>query len=190
MPRFQPERLLRTLERHGVRYIVIGGLGATFHGSPLRTGDADVCPARDGENLERLAAALREMGARLRSGDTAEGVPFPCDAAFLGQVELLNLTTGLGDLDLSFRPAGTGGYDDLRRAVVSYDLGEGLVVPVAALQDIIRSKEAADREKDRLALPTLRLLLDRARSVGQEPTRESPRDPPDPDREVDPPGRA
>jgi len=156
--------MLRALERHRVRYVLIGGIGATLHGSPLPTRDADICPALDGANLESLASALREMGAKIRTADAPEGLPFACDAAFLRQMKLLNLTTRFGDLDLSFEPSGTGGYADLSARSVEYDLGEGLVVPVAALEDIIRSKEAADREKDRQALPTLRLLLRKRRS--------------------------
>jgi hypothetical protein len=70
-------------------------------------------------------------------------------------------TTKFGDLDLSFEPAGTGGYAQLSTNAVQYDLGAGLLVPVAALEDIIRSKEAANRAKDRQALPTLRLLLEK-----------------------------
>jgi hypothetical protein len=159
MLRLQPEQILGTLERHAVRYVIIGGLGATLHGSPLVTHDADICPARDPENLERLAKALRDMKARIRTSDATEGVPFTCDATFLGQMKMLNLTTRFGDLDLSFEPAGTGGYDDLESRAVQSDLGDGLVVPLASLEDIIRSKEAANRDKDRLALPTLRLLL-------------------------------
>jgi hypothetical protein len=103
------------------------------------------------------------MGARIRTPDTPDGLPFACDATFLRQVRLLNLTTRFGDLDLSFEPSGTGGYEELSPRAVRYDLGEGLVVRVAALEDIIRSKEAANREKDRLALPTLRLLLEKSR---------------------------
>jgi hypothetical protein len=167
LPRFQPEELLRTLERFGVRYVVIGGVGATLHGSPLPTRDADICPATETRNLEALAAALREMQARIRTQDLPEGLPFSCDVAFLRQMKLLNLTTRFGDLDLSFEPSGTGGYEDLAPRAVRYDLGDGLVVPVAALEDIIRSKEAANREKDRQALPTLRLLLRKSR--GDEP---------------------
>jgi len=167
--RFQPEEMLRTLERHQVRYVIIGGVGATLHGSPLATRDADICPAADESNLERLAAALREMDPRIRAPNVPAGLPFACDAVFLRQVRLLNLTTRLGDLDLSFEPSGTGGYDDLQPRSVRYDLGDGLVVPVAALEDIIRSKEAANREKDRQALPTLRLLLAKRRSEPPKP---------------------
>ena len=165
MPRFQPEPILRALERHRVRYVVIGGVGATLHGSPLPTRDADICPAPDSANLESLANALREMQARIRTPDAPEGLPFACDATFLRQMKLLTLATRFGDLDLSFEPSGTGGYADLSLRSVEYDLGEGLVVPVAALEDIIRSKEAANREKDRQTLPTLRLLLQKRRST-------------------------
>src|SRR5437867_4635210 len=105
--------MFRTLEAHGVRYVLIGGLAATLHGSPLRTGDADICPAKDAANLERLARALEAMDARIRAPDAEAGVRFACDARFLAGVELLNLTTRFGDLDIAFRPAGTGGYDDL-----------------------------------------------------------------------------
>ncbi len=145
---------------------MIGGVGATLHGSPLPTRDVDICPARDAPNLDALAAALREMGARIRTPDAAEGLPFSCDAAFLRQMKLLNLTTRFGDLDLSFEPSGTAGYEELSPRAIVYDLGEGLHVRVAALEDIIRSKEAANREKDRQALPTLRLLLEKIRKQG------------------------
>ena len=115
-------------------------------------------------NLERLAAALREMDARIRAPDAPTGLPFTCDAAFLRQMKLLNLTTRCGDLDLSFEPAGTRGYEELEPRSVRYELGDGVVVPVAALEDIIRSKETANRDKDRQTLPTLRLLLEKQRS--------------------------
>jgi hypothetical protein len=107
-----------------------------------------------------LAAALRSLDPRLRAPDAPDGLAFPCDAAFLGQMQILNLTTRAGDVDISFRPSGTEGYEDLARGAVHYDLGGGLIVPVAALADIIRSKEAANRTKDREALPGLRSLLD------------------------------
>jgi hypothetical protein len=144
---------------------VIGGLGATLHGSPLRTGDTDICPARNPDNLDRLAKALVEMDAKLRVPDVPEGLPFPCDARFLGGVQLLNLITRYGDVDVSFAPSGTTGYEDLLRSVVEYDL-DGLIVQVASLRDIIRSKEAANRDKDRATLPTLRELLARIEGGG------------------------
>jgi hypothetical protein len=72
-----------------------------------------------------------------------------------------NLTTRAGDLDIAFQPSGTGGYDDLRRGALTLSI-QGISVPVASLADVVRSKEAAGREKDRLVLPMLRRLLDEA----------------------------
>ena len=92
MARFDPDAMLRVLADHGVQYALIGGLAATLHGSPLRTGDADICPSRRSENLTRLAAGLRTMDAKIRSPDAAAGLPFACDASFFHNVELVNLT--------------------------------------------------------------------------------------------------
>jgi len=156
---FQPREILQALSTHGVHYIVIGNLAGTLHGSPLATTDVDICPARDDDNLTALAAALSAIGARIRTADEPRGIPFACDAAFLRQMTMVNLTTRFGDVDVSFEPSGTGGYADLIEHAVTIELRDGLSMQVAALEDVIRSKAAANREKDRLALPTLRLLL-------------------------------
>jgi len=164
-PSFRPEELFRILEKHRVDYVLIGGLAAVLRGSPLRTSDMDVCPKQSADNLNRLATALREAAARIRTEGAPDGLPFACDAKFLSGVALLNLTTAFGDLDISFRPAGTEGFDDLARGAERFDLS-GVVAPVAALEDIIRSKEAANRPKDVAALPTLRTLLAETRRRG------------------------
>ena len=155
---FAPDRLLATLERHGVQFVLIGGVAATIHGSTMATFDVDVTPRRTRDNLDRLSAALVELGARVRTDDPATALPFDHDGASLGDAEVWNLTTDAGDLDLSFVPAGTRGFDDLVRDAVRVDI-DGHPLLVASLADVIRSKEAAGREKDRLALPLLRRLL-------------------------------
>jgi hypothetical protein len=157
--------IVACLNRQGVEYVLIGGLAAVLHGSPQVTFAADICPARDPENLEHLATALREMRARLRAADAPERLPFPCDAGFLAGVQMFNLVTDHGDLDLSFEPSGTGGYPDLIRDASSMTL-KGYSVSVAALEDVIRSKEAAGRPKDQAALPLLRQLLEEIRTKG------------------------
>lgn len=166
MADFAFEEILTTLEHHQVRYVVIGAVAAIAHGSPLPTEDIDITPARDVENLDRLAAALRELDARLHSPTDPDGVPFPIEAQFLGQVDSWTLTTRHGDLDLLFMPAGTGGYDDLRRAAVVVDLGQ-TDAAMADLSDIIRMKEAAGRPKDLAQLPALRQTLELRRERGQ-----------------------
>lgn len=154
--------MFRSLERHRVEYVLIGGLAAVLHGSPLRTNDADVCPNRERDNLERLADALTDLDARLFTADGP--VEFTCDAEFLERVQILTLATSAGRLDVSFRPTGVDGYAELVEHAVDYAI-EGVVVPTAALDDVIRSKRAADREKDRAALPTLEALRE---ALGEE----------------------
>lgn len=149
--------LAEALNRHGVRYVCIGGAAAQLHGAPVpRTRDVDVVPERTGPNLDRLAAALRNLGARLWVGPgEPEGVEVPWDATILGRIEgFLNLLTDHGPLDVTYRPEGTDGYEDLARAAVAVQL-LGVEVPVAALEDVIRSKEAAGRAKDLAVLPGL-----------------------------------
>lgn len=158
---FDPLEMLGVLERHDVAYILIGGFAATVHGSPLRTGDADICPERSRPNLERLCRALTDLEARIRSADDPEGVGFSLDPSILEEINMLNLVTTHGWLDIAFQPSGTNGFDDLKRNAHRFDLGDGLTVRVASLGDVIRSKEASAREKDRNALPTLRRLLER-----------------------------
>ncbi|MEP7008986.1 MAG: DUF6036 family nucleotidyltransferase [Acidobacteriota bacterium] len=162
MPSFQPEEILRVLDRHGVEYVVIGGIAATLHGSILSTSDLDICPARNPENLVRLASALKEIVAKIRIADAPEGLPFGFDAGLLARMDLLNLVTRYGDFDLSFTPAGTTGYEDLVSGAIQVDL-EAVIVPVASLEDVIRSKRAAGRPKDLQALPTLENLLEEIR---------------------------
>jgi hypothetical protein len=156
---FDPEEILRVLEAHGVDYIVIGGLAATIHGSAHVTTDVDITPSRSRENLARLSAALKDLGARIRVATVPDGIPFDHDAESLERIQILNLTTRAGDLDISFTPSGTEGFADLRRNAQIVDL-DGLRIRVASLADVVRSKEAAGRPKDFLTLPTLRRLLD------------------------------
>jgi hypothetical protein len=163
---FDPLAILGTLNAHGVSYVVIGAFAATLHGSPIVTGDADITPARDARNLARLAKALRAMDARVWAPREPEGVAFDCSAEMLARAEMWNLVTAHGRLDISLQPSGTRGYDDLSRHASVYDVA-GVAVPVASLADVIRSKEAAGRAKDRAALPALRRLLDEVERRGE-----------------------
>lgn len=159
MPLLDPASIFRILAAHDVAYVVIGGIAATLHGSNLRTGDLDICPSRDAANLDRLAQALVELAARIRAPGAPDGLPFHADGASLARVEILNLVTRHGDFDLTFVPSGTEGYSSLAARSVDFEVA-GVRVPVTALADVIRSKEAAGRPKDHAQLPTLRLLLE------------------------------
>lgn len=162
MSEFDPLEVLRVLERHRVRYVVIGAVAARIAGAPLVTQDIDVTPAGGEANLERLCAALRVLDARLRVSE-GESVPFAVDPEMLRTSGVWTLTTRAGDLGLCFTPSGTGGYADLRRDSSRQQLAGDLTVSVASLRDVIRSKEAANRLKDQGQLPLLRLTLERIR---------------------------
>jgi hypothetical protein len=153
----QIARIAECLNRHRVGYVFVGGVASQLHGAPVtRTRDADVVPARDPRNLDRLAAALRELDARLWAGPLEpDGVMMVFDRKTLGAIDrFLNLVTRLGPVDITFRPEGTDGYPDLSRNAVTVTLLD-VAVPVASLDDVIRSKEAAGRAKDVAALPAL-----------------------------------
>ena len=168
-PRFDPERMLSALADGEVRFILIGGMAAVLHGDVGVTVDIDVVPARSDENLERLAEALRGLGARIRTEGEPEGLSFDCSMEFfrnLAPDSIVNMTTEAGDLDVTFCPSGTSGFSDLKRDAVEIEAADRLHIFVASLEDVIRSKQAANREKDRLALPRLRRLLDRLKGEG------------------------
>jgi hypothetical protein len=155
---FDPERLIAVLAAHKVRYILIGALGARLHGFPRMTADADITPARDDENLKHLAAALRELHARVFTESVPEGLAFEFTARALANAEFWKLVTAAGRLDIAFMPSGTTGYDDLVRGAVQFDI-DGTHLQVARLEDIMRSKIAADQPQDRQDVVVMREML-------------------------------
>lgn len=159
-PPLDPELLFATLARHQVQFVLIGALAARLQGLPRFTDDADITPSRDRDNLQRLAAALRELDARVFTNPIPEGLPFDCSAQMLERADVWNLTTKAGRVDLAFTPSGTEGYSDLVSHAVRFDL-YGHPLLAARLEDIIRSKEAAGRPQDRQDVEVLKAILKR-----------------------------
>jgi len=154
---FQPLAVLRALTEAGVRFVLIGGLAARQHGSATVTNDTDICYDRTPDNLERLAAVLRDMNARLRGVD--DDVPFVLDARTLRNGDSFTFETDFGAVDVLATPSGTAGYDDMVAGADTIDLG-GFGVAVVALDDLIRMKRAAARPKDRIEVEVLLALRD------------------------------
>ena len=172
MSGFDPDAILRTLDAHGVRFIVVGGLAGNLRGTADVTNDLDVCYARDRQNLERLAEALRELGAHFRGPDVPEDTPFQLDALTLRHGDSFTFATEAGAFDILGTPSGTTGFDDLDAGATSIDLGRGLVVRVASLDDLMRMKRAAGRPKDLIQLEHLGALREeiaRFRARGLDP---------------------
>lgn len=157
LTRFDAIGMLRALVDQDVRFVVIGGVAAQYSGSPITTRDLDVCYARDPENLEALAAVLRDLGAALRGAPA--GLPFRLDARTLARGDAFTFTTILGDLDIIGTPAGTDGYDDLVRNASIQEV-DGIRLRVAAIDDLMRMKRAAGRTKDLIHLEHLGALRD------------------------------
>jgi hypothetical protein len=162
-PPFDPIAVLQALDAEGVRYIVVGALGRVIHGSPDLTDGIDIVPSVTDENLRRLERALDELNAR-----RADGKPLKLDRA-LSRGSVLKLRTSAGELQLVPEPAGTRGYDDLRRGASREPLGRGVRPSVASLPDHARMLAALNREHDLEILQTTRRLieLDHQRTRGR-----------------------
>ncbi len=151
----QRQALLEHLAAHRVEGVIIGGAAIQNYRPTYATDDVDFAPARDDENMRRLADALNGLDCRLvvDPADPSSHVALPPDyftPASLSNARFWNLATRLGDLDVCFEPAGfPGGYEDLRgRASLQTIAGTTISAPVAALADVEHSKRTAGRSKD------------------------------------------
>jgi hypothetical protein len=145
MPAFeyrQAEEIRDALRRHGVRYLFIGKSGAILLGYPDTTQDADIFIAKDPKNGTSLVAALREIGFSLTDDQAAE---------IIRGKDFVQLKNGPFDLDLIFAPDGIERFEDAYKRHIEV---EGF--PVCHIDDIIASKQASGRVKDRESLPRLK----------------------------------
>jgi len=150
--------LLKALHDARARFVVVDGMAMVSHGSAFVTADLDVCYDRSPANLEALAQALAPLHPRLRGAPPE--LPFVLDARSLKAGLNFTLTTDAGDLDLLGELSGVGGYEAVAPNSQAFTL-YGLEVRIMGLSDLIRAKEAAGREKDRLHLRELREILKR-----------------------------
>ncbi len=157
---FDPEHLLRALAARDVRFVLVGALAARLHGFPRMTADADIVPDREPANLAQLSSALGELDAKVYTESVPAGLPFDSSAVALGRANLWNLVTDGGRLNIIFESAGTGGYDDLAANAERFEV-YGSTLLVARLEDILRSKVAANRPQDRQDAIVIREMLAR-----------------------------
>lgn len=142
-----PRRIFESFERHGVDYVVIGGVATIVHGHTRNTRDVDFVAASDRANLEHLAAALRELRARLSGVDAHLLGIDVYDPATLGTGANFTMETDAGGLDFFSDVPGAEPYEQLRERALVVDL-DGLTIRVAGRDDLIRMKQAAGRPQD------------------------------------------
>jgi hypothetical protein len=159
--RFDPYSILQTLDRHRVSYVVIGAFARVLQGTEEVTRGIDIVHSRRGDNPQRLNQALREMNAHRAHGRGLELTEAP-----MAEGPVVDFATDLGELKVVPTPAGTRGYDDLRRAANREPLGRGVRPAVASIGDLARMASAYDRERYLTQVMQLRRLtaLERGRS--------------------------
>jgi hypothetical protein len=160
--------LIEGLNEAGVRYVVIGGVAATAHGSVRVTDDLDICYENTVKNREALAQLLVEWNAYLRGVEP--GLPFILDVRTLQDLEVLTLTTSEGHLDLFQCVQGVGDYAACAGRSESIPVGD-VVFAVLGLPALIDAKRATGRKKDAEHLLELEALLELQR---RRPARKKP----------------
>ena len=138
-----------------VRFVVIGGVAASAHGSAHLTYDLDICYDRTSDNIERLAKALKPFHPRLR--DVPDDLPFCFDTTTVALGMNFTLTTDIGNVNLFGEVAGIGGYKEARALSVTLVVF-GFQCAVLSLDGLIRAKRATARPKDLLVLPEMEAL--------------------------------
>jgi hypothetical protein len=158
-PRFDPYAMLKALDAGYVAYIVIGGFARVIHGTDELTRGLDIVPSTRPENIRQLGEALNDLNARREDG----GKLLLEEA--LSTRPVVAMSTAGGELKIVPEPAGTRGYDDLRRAATREPLGQGVRPSVASTGDLARMLGALGRDQDLESLRMLRRLIELDRDV-------------------------
>jgi hypothetical protein len=140
----QAQEVAKAFAAAGVDYLFIGKGAAILLGFPGTTQDVDVFPAKNADNGRRLVAAVRQLGFTI--DDTVE-------SDIIAGRDFIQLTDGPFDLDIVFAPDGIENFAEAKGRAVT----EG-IFPVANIRDIIASKKASNRMKDRMDLHLLDLF--------------------------------
>ncbi len=159
LPQKAPElpKLLEPLVRHGVDFVLIGGMAGIAQGSSYPSYDLDIVYARGRANVSRLVAALQEIGVRLRGAPP--DLPFMLDEQTIENGANFTFITPYGDFDILADAAGARSYEKLAAAGQEMEV-HGIPVRVASLDDLIAMKRAANRIKDQLMVEEYIVLAD------------------------------
>lgn len=148
--------VLRGLREAEIKFVVVGGLAATAHGSRRVTDDVDICYDTNSTNLERLADLFCRWKAYPRGIE--EGLPFFMDVRQFRMTPIMTLTTSEGFIDVLDAVQGVGGYAECRSRSIQVEAFD-IRFRVLDLPALIDAKRATGRPKDIDQLPELEALL-------------------------------
>jgi predicted nucleotidyltransferase len=136
-------RVARALRENRLEAILIGNAAAALQGAPVTTVDLDFLFGKTPGNLRKLKAVARTLGAVILK-------------PYYPASDLLRLVADDDSLQLDFMPTihGVRSYNSLRSRATYMEIG-GEQLLVASLSDIIASKRAANRPRDRAVLDVL-----------------------------------
>jgi hypothetical protein len=160
--RFDPLAIVAALERQGASYVLVGALARVLQGADELTRGVDLTPSLREKNLERVEAALASLEA-----EAADRRKTPLAERIARGEDVIRYRTRGGELKLVPRPAGTEGYDDLRRRARREFLGQGVRAQVASINDLARMLAAREREEDLQRLLAMRRLHELERTLGR-----------------------
>ncbi len=157
--RFDPLGLLAAIQKRHASFILIGALARITQGTDELTNGVDITPWMRPTTLGNLALALADVNAR-----RADGQPLSFDT----DEPVIELNTDYGQLKIVPQPAGTRGYEDLRRAATHEYLGKGVRPQIASVGDLVRMAGALYRDYDRdlVIVNQLRHIAELERDLG------------------------
>jgi hypothetical protein len=153
--------LLKRLNKHRVKYVLVGGMACVIHGSQVVTQDVDICAPLTPENLSGLLAALAETHPHFRT--TRDLRPLPDEPEKLASFKNLYLLTDLGQLDVLSEITGVGEYSEVEQHTIQVDL-DGAPCRVLDLDTLITAKKAMNSPKDHQVVIELEAIRKRLRS--------------------------
>lgn len=142
------KELLKFLQSHNVKFLVIGAHAVAFHGRPRFTEDLDLFFSREAENAKRLGQALKEFGVAI--GETGISAFADQDR----QMVRIGVPPAMADL-LNF--AGSRSFEEVWANRMSGNL-EGIEVYFPSIDDLMEMKESAGRKQDLADLEALRKI--------------------------------
>lgn len=134
-------RIIRLLNRHKIKHLLIGGYAAVLYGVPRSTFDIDIAIASNPKEEEKTISLLSSKLGFVKKEKLEGGI---------------RLTNGSLDLDLMFIESHKFNFFYEYHEKLPY---KGTVIKLPNMMDLIRIKESSPREKDHEDARYLRFLL-------------------------------